>query len=891
MSEQNFEKAYDPHRIEKKWYEYWIQEGTFRASDTSDKEPFAIVIPPPNVTGMLHMGHALNNTLQDIIIRYRRMQGYNALWMPGTDHAGIATQNVVEKELAKEGISRHQIGRKAFIERVWKWREQYGGIILNQLQKLGCSCDWERERFTMDEGLSHAVREVFVRLYNDGLIYRGDYMVNWCPRCHTAISDLEVEYEEEQGGLWYIQYPFADGTVGGVEVATTRPETMLGDTAVAVNPEDDRYRRLIGKTVVLPLMNREIPIIADDYVSLEFGSGAVKITPACDPNDFAMAQRHDIDIVIIMDGTARINENGGAYNGQDRYECRKNVVEDLKKGGYLIKEEPYSHNVGRCYRCKTIIEPAISKQWFVKVKPLAKEASAAVVTGKTKIVPSMWEGTYFDWMENIRDWCISRQIWWGHRIPVWYCDNCDEMIVSTVEPQVCPSCGKDTLKQDEDVLDTWFSSALWPFSTLGWPENTEALATFYPTSLLITGFDILFFWVARMMMMGLYVMKEVPFSDVYLHALVRDEEGDKMSKSKGNIIDPLKMVEKFGADALRFTLAAFTAQGRDVKMSEARIEGYRHFINKIWNAARFSLMNLGDYREGETPVSEGARSWADRWITHELNKTIGDVTGALDEYRFNDAASAVYQFVWHEFCDWYLEMVKPVLYARDEKERKIAAQETLRQVLGQSLQLLHPFVPFATEEIWHRMDAGRGSIMVSDFPCVRDDQDDEEAEQRIALVKNVVTSIRNIRGVMGIPPTARLTVTVMADDERDLDVLSDLRSYVIDLASLDDLTLSSSDVEKPKNAATGIIGGFTVFVHLEGMIDVDAERARLEKKKLKFDKDLISAEKKLSNCAFREKASPDIVEKEESKRREAVEQLAVIAEALDQLQHMGETGK
>ena len=886
MSKQNFEKAYDPHSIENKWYEYWIQEGTFRASDTSEKEPFAIVIPPPNVTGMLHMGHALNNTLQDIIIRYRRMQGYNALWMPGTDHAGIATQNVVEKELAKEGTSRHHIGREAFIERVWKWREQYGGIILNQLQKLGCSCDWERERFTMDEGLSHAVREVFVRLYNDGLIYRGDYMVNWCPRCHTAISDLEVEYEEEQGGLWYIRYPFADGTEGGVEVATTRPETMLGDTAVAVNPEDFRYAGLIGKSVILPLMNRKIPIIADDYVSTEFGSGAVKITPACDPNDFAMAQRHDIDVVIIMDGTARINENGGIYSGQDRYECRTNVVEDLKKGGYLIKEEPYSHNVGRCYRCKTIIEPSISKQWFVKVKPLAKEASAAVVKGKTKIVPSMWEGTYFDWMENIRDWCISRQIWWGHRIPVWYCDNCDEMIVSTTEPQSCPSCGKGSLKQDEDVLDTWFSSALWPFSTLGWPENTEALSTFYPTSLLITGFDILFFWVARMMMMGLYVMKEVPFSDVYLHALVRDEEGDKMSKSKGNIIDPLEMVEKFGADALRFTLAAFTAQGRDVKMSEGRIEGYRHFINKIWNAARFSLMNLDGYRDGETPIPEEARSWADRWIIHELNETISAVTEALDEYRFNDAASAVYQFVWHEFCDWYLEMAKPVLYTTEENEKKVAAQATLRRVMGQSLKLLHPFIPFATEEIWHRMDDAEGSIMLSGFPRVCHNKLDEEAKQRITLVKDVVTNIRNIRGVMGIAPTARLKVTVMADNERELVVLSDLSTYIIDLANLDGLTLSS-DGEKPKNAATGIVGGYTVFVILEGMIDVDAERIRLEKKKMKFEKDLSTAEKKLANSAFREKASPDVVEKEEVKRREAMEQLTVIKEAIDQLQHMG----
>jgi len=575
MKKEELNKSYESCDVEERWYRRWLDEGLFRAEDKSDKKPFSIVIPPPNVTGILHMGHALNNVLQDIIVRYKRMQGYNALWMPGTDHAGIATQNVVEQALAREGTTRHDIGREKFIEKVWEWREKYGGVIINQLHKLGCSCDWSRERFTMDEGLSRAVREVFVRLYKDGLIYQDDYIVNWCPRCHTAISDLEVEYEEEATSLWHIRYPYADGE-GEIIVATTRPETMLGDTAVAVNPDDERYAGITGKEVILPLVNKRIPVVADDYVSREFGTGAVKITPSADPNDFAIAQRHDLDLVVIMDGDAIINENGGVYQGQDCYTCRNNIVKDLKKGGYLVKTEPYLHNIGRCYRCKTIVEPSVSKQWFVKVKPLARTAIAAVVKGETKIVPSTWEATYFDWMDNIRDWCISRQIWWGHRIPVWYCDDCGNVMVAVEDPDSCSKCEGTSLRQDEDVLDTWFSSALWPFSTMGWPDKTQALSTFYPTSLLVTGFDIIFFWVARMMMMGLYVMGEVPFADVYLHALVRDEKGEKMSKSKGNSIDPLEMIDQYGSDALRFTLAAFTAQGRDVKMSEERIKGYRH---------------------------------------------------------------------------------------------------------------------------------------------------------------------------------------------------------------------------------------------------------------------------------------------------------------------------
>ena len=760
MGKDTLTKVYDPRAAEAKWYQYWLDHDFFHAADSSSKKPFSIVIPPPNVTGMLHMGHALNNVLQDICVRYKRMQGYNALWMPGMDHAGIATQNVVEQELAKEGLTRHDLGREKFIERVWEWKAKYGGVIIHQLKRLGCSCDWSRERFTMDEGLSKAVREVFVRLYNDGLIYQGDYIVNWCPRCRTAISDLEVEYHQEAGFLWSIRYPFVEGE-GGIVVATTRPETMLGDTAVAVNPNDGRYKELIGKEVILPLMNRRIPVIADDYVTMEFGSGAVKITPASDPNDFAMALRHHLEIIRIMDDNAVINKNGGVYEGQDRYECRGNVVRDLESGGCLVGMEPYSHNIGQCYRCKTDIEPAVSRQWFVKIAPLAKEATAAVVTGKTRIIPSSWEATYFEWMNNIRDWCISRQIWWGHRIPVWNCEGCGKVIVASNDPDRCPECGGVKLRQEEDVLDTWFSSGLWPFSTLGWPERTEALKTFYPTSLLVTGFDILFFWVARMMMMGLYVMKDVPFRDVYLHALVRDENGEKMSKSKGNSIDPLEMMDRFGTDAFRFTLAAFTAQGRDVRMSEERIEGYKYFINKIWNATRFSMMNLED-DSAQAVVRREDESIADRWIKARLNRTVGEVIRGLDEYRFNDATAAVYQFVWHEFCDWYLELVKPVLYGKEDTTARRTAQKTLIDVLTASLKLLHPFMPFLTEEIWQTLVADGNSIMVSAFPETDEAMSDPDAEKEMGLIMDVITRIRNIRGEMNIAPSVKLKVTLAA---------------------------------------------------------------------------------------------------------------------------------
>ncbi|MDI6725937.1 MAG: valine--tRNA ligase, partial [Smithellaceae bacterium] len=891
MARGELTKNYEPAFSEERWYRYWREKDHFHAADLSDKKPFAIVIPPPNVTGMLHMGHALNNVLQDIIIRFKRMQGCNALWMPGMDHAGIATQNVVEQELAREGLTRHDLTREEFIARVWQWKERYGGVIINQLKRLGCSCDWSRERFTMDEGLSRAVREVFVRLYHDGLIYQGDYVIQWCPRCHTAISDLEVEYKELNGHLWNVRYPLQDGT-GELVVATTRPETMLGDTAVAVNPEDERFRGMVGKQVILPLVNRAIPIIADPYVSMEFGTGAVKITPACDPNDFAVAKRHNLPLVKIMDGSAIINENGGPYQGQDRYVCRENIVKDLEDQGYLLGRESYLHNIGQCYRCKTDIEPTVSTQWFVRITPLARQAIAAVVDGKTRIIPPSWEATYFEWMNNIRDWCISRQIWWGHRIPVWYCGGCGKTIVASVDPSACPDCGGLKLSQDEDVLDTWFSSALWPFSTLGWPDETAAIKTFYPTSLLVTGFDILFFWVARMMMMGLYVMKEVPFRDVYLHALVRDENGEKMSKSKGNSIDPLEMIDKFGADAFRFTLAAYTAQGRDVRMSEERIEGHRHFVNKIWNAARFSLMNLEDYSapaaNGAKLITEGA-SLPERWIIHRLNLVAAEICRQFDEYRFNEAASGLYQFIWHEFCDWYLELMKPTLYGKDRPEKRIAAQANLYQLLSAILKLLHPFMPFVTEEIWQTMDNRRDSIMISPYPAFDPALVDEEAAREMTLIMDIITVIRNIRGEMEIPPAKKLHVFVSIPEDVSRRVISAGSHYITHQANLASLTVEN-DLAEPKGSITGIVGACRIYVLLEDTIDLAKKRAKIEKELSRADKDLEQSSKKLANRDFLAKADPQVIEKEREKHRDLLHRHRILEESLKKFRDIEGSG-
>ncbi|MBW2265881.1 MAG: valine--tRNA ligase [Deltaproteobacteria bacterium] len=883
MNSEKLDKGYEPNEVEKRWYGYWEAEGLFEAADVSTKQPFSIVIPPPNVTGVLHMGHAHNNTLQDILCRYRRMQGYNVLWMPGTDHAGIATQNVVEKELAKEGKNRHELGRKEFIKQVWQWRKEYGGLIINQLKRLGASCDWGRERFTMDEGLSRAVRTVFVKLYEDGLIYRGNYIINWCPRCLTALSDLEVEHEDHNGHLYYIKYPFEKGK-GGVVVATTRPETMLGDTAVAVNPDDERYDIEEGTTVMLPLMNRKIPIIFDKYVDTRFGTGALKITPAHDPNDFEIGKEHNLDVVKVIGSDGRMNENAGPFQGQDRFVCREKIIEALKVEGLLERVEPYQHSVGHCYRCRTTVEPYLSKQWFVKVKPLADEAIAAVRRGDTRIVPDMWTKTYFDWMNNIRDWCISRQIWWGHRIPAWACEDCGELIVAMDSPAQCHGCGGSTLSQEPDVLDTWFSSALWPFSTMGWPDDADALKTFYPTSVLVTGFDILFFWVARMMMMGLHFMKDVPFRDVYIHALVRDADGKKMSKSKGNVIDPIYVIDKFGTDAFRFTLAAFAAQGRDIKLSEDRIEGYRHFINKLWNASRFSLMHLEDFRcAGSFSHYSKDLSVADRWIFSRLNSVAENVLRALDEYKFNEAAGALYQFVWHEFCDWYLEIVKPVLYDEKPSGRgesgsgqasgvspHEAALFTLWSTLNQALRLLHPFIPFVTEEIWDKLPGVEGSIMKAQFPVTSSDYRDPEAEDTMDLIMGITSGIRNVRGEMNVPPALFVGGVVQCPDEGVRETLGEHREMIMSLAKLDDLEIAPPG-SRPASSATSVYGDNTIFVSLKDIIDFTAEQERLNKEIAKIDKELKGISKKLGNEAFLTKAPPEVVNGVRAKEERFVE--------------------
>ena len=707
------EKVYDPHKIEQEWYDTWMKKGYFKAESVSGKPPFSMVIPPPNVTGSLHMGHALNNTLQDIVTRYKRMAGFNALWVFGMDHAGIATQNVVERELAKEGMTRDMLGRERFVERVWEWKERSGGAIIEQLKRLGASCDWSRERFTMDAGLSRAVREVFVRLYREGLIYRGDYIINWCPRCETALSDLEAEHEETKGFLYYIKYPLADGS-GTLTVATTRPETLLGDTAVAVNPDDERYGRYVGQYVTVPIVGRKVPVIGDTYVDTAFGTGVLKVTPAHDLNDFEIGRRCALEVVKVIDEKGLMNKAALHYEGMDRFECRQKIVEELDEKGLLEKTEPYDLGVGKCYRCKTVVEPTLSLQWFLKMKPLADPAIEAVRDHRVKIVPEMWEKVYFEWMENIRDWCISRQIWWGHRIPVWYCDACDKMYVSVEDLTVCETCG-GALRRESDVLDTWFSSALWPFTTLGWPEETDDLKAFYPTSLLITGFDILFFWVARMIMMGLRFKGDVPFREVYIHALVRDAEGKKMSKSKGNVIDPLIMIDEYGTDAFRFSLTMLAAQGRDILLSEERVEGARNFMNKVWNASKFAF----SFIEGMEPAPEKKKSTflPDRWIRSRAQKVIDEVRSSIDTYRFNDAATGLYSFVWREFCDWYLELIKPNLYGKVTAFDDAATRNTLYRTLADILKLLHPITPYITEELYARLPfKDAESIMIAPFP-------------------------------------------------------------------------------------------------------------------------------------------------------------------------------
>ena len=884
MGSDNLDKGYEPSGIEEKWYKYWLDNGLFKAEDKSDKKAFSIVIPPPNVTGVLHMGHALNNVVQDIMCRYRRLLGYNVLWMPGTDHAGIATQNVVERDLATKGQTRDDIGREEFIKQVWKWREKKGGAIINQLKRLGASCDWDRERFTMDEGLSDAVRKVFVRLYKEELIYEGQYIINWCPRCKTALADLEVEHEEKDGYFYYIRYPFANKKQG-LTVATTRPETMFGDTAVAINPDDDRFKDLKETHVLLPLTDKTIPIIRDDYVDTQFGTGALKVTPAHDPNDFNLGEKHGLEKLKVIDEDGFMLEGAGEFKGLDRFECRQKAVEALKEQGLLVKQEPIKHSVGHCYRCKTIVEPSISKQWFVKVEPLAKKASRAVRSGRTRILPENWSKTYFEWMDNIRDWCISRQIWWGHRIPVWKCPDCKAVIVEETDPTNCPTCGSKEIVQETDVLDTWFSSALWPFSTMGWPQDTDLLKTFYPTNVLVTGFDILFFWVARMMMMGIHFMDEVPFDDVYIHALVRDEHGKKMSKSVGNVIDPLKVIDEYGADAFRFTLAAFAAQGRDVKMSESRVEGYRHFVNKLWNASRFALMHITD---NDTQIDNKKLNLAEKWILSRSAHTSLAVKEGIETYRFNEAASAVYQFVWHEFCDWFLEITKPSLYEKEGVQRRDSTRRVLSKVLEDILIMLHPFMPFVTEEIYHILPAANGSIMVATYPYNETEYAiyrNEAVEKQMDFIFGLISGVRNIRSEMNIQPSMKIKVLAYTEDEKEKIIIAENKSIISNLATLESFYFCDAD-NIPSSCASSVIGNTTCFVSLEGVIDFDKEISRLEKELGKNTKELLTVQKRLNNESFLEKAPEDVILKVKSQYADIEEKNNKLKENLERIQKM-----
>ncbi|MCE5194555.1 MAG: valine--tRNA ligase [Nitrospiraceae bacterium] len=868
------EKSYTPKGIEEKWYEIWVREGYFKPEINPSGKPYSIVIPPPNVTGSLHMGHALNATLQDVLARWKRMCGFKVLWLPGTDHAGIATQNVVERQLTSEKITRQQIGRDAFIERVWRWKAEYGGKIIHQLKSMGASCDWSRERFTLDEGLSKAVKEVFVRLYEEGLIYRDNRLINWCPRCHTALSDLEVEHEELDGKLTYIKYPLSDSDEH-IIVATTRPETMLGDTAVAVNPSDKRYKKLIGKTVSLPLTERKIPIVPDAAVDLAFGTGAVKVTPAHDFNDEAIAKRQDPSLPFIMvigkDGKMT-DEAGKKYSGLDRYECRKLVVNDLNELNLIEKEEKHKHSVGYCYRCKTIIEPLPTLQWYVNVKTLAKDAMSVVRKKKIRILPPSWENAYFGWMENIRDWCISRQIWWGHRIPAWYCQEMKNnkcrskngVIVSRTIPESCPYCDSKNLVQDEDVLDTWFSSALWPFSTLGWPEKTPDLKAFYPTSVLVTAFDILFFWVARMIMMGLKFMDQVPFKDVYIHAIIRDASGQKMSKSKGNVVDPLLIIDKYGTDAFRFTLCAFAAQGRDIKFSEDRVEGYRHFVNKLWNAARFIMMNLKTDSIPEKPRVE--LDIASRWILSRLSAVAEDVNSALEEYRFNDAANNIYQFVWHEFCDWYIEMSKTDM---DDPQKGNGIRWCLVTTLEATLRLLHPFMPFVTEEIWQKLPyiktsqpEVRKSIVIANFP--KSLPEDASAEKKLSYVMEAITGIRNIRGELNVLPSAEVKCSIKVFSSKTTAILKTNIRYIKKLARTSEVEIGEA-LNKPADSAVCVRDSMEIYVPLKGLLNIDAEIDRLMKEDKKVEESVEFLRKKLMSEDFLNRAPEEIVKKEQAK--------------------------
>ena len=868
---KNLDTKYDPKKVEDRLYAEWVNKGYFHAKPNPDKKPFTIVIPPPNVTGKLHMGHALDETLQDILIRYHRMKGEEALWLPGTDHAGIATQIKVEEVLRKEeNLTRYDLGREKFLERVWEWKHQYGSNIINQLKKLGSSCDWDRERFTMDEKCSKAVREVFVNLYNKGLIYQGNRIINWCPHCTTALSDAEVEYADQPGHFWHLKYPVV-GSDDFVIVATTRPETMMGDTAVAVNPEDERYKDLVGKTLMLPLVNREIPVIADDYVDKDFGTGCVKITPAHDPNDFEVGLRHNLEQIKVMNDDATINANGGKYEGMDRYEARKAVIKDLEDLGLLHKIEDHSHNVGQCYRCGTTVEPMTSKQWFVKMEPLAEPALEVVKNGTTKFVPERFTKTYTNWMENVHDWCISRQLWWGHRIPAFYCQECGETTVSKTDIDTCPKCG-GKVKQDDDVLDTWFSSALWPFATLGWPDKTEELEYFYPTSVLVTGYDIIFFWVSRMIFSGIEHMGKSPFDTVLIHGIVRDSQGRKMSKSLGNGIDPLEVIDKYGADALRFTLATGNSPGNDMRFYDERVEASRNFANKIWNASRFVLMNTDETASDVLPAN---LELEDKWILSKLNKLIEKVTDNLDKYELGIAVQNLYDFIWDEFCDWYIELVKPRL-GTDKNP-----QNVLIYVLSNILKLLHPFMPFITEEIYSYLPVtDKKSIMISDWSVAKNELNFDADEENLETIKEAIKAVRNLRAEMNVPPSKKAKLVIITEDT-ELFTLG--TAFYLKLAGANEVVVTKDKAEIPENSVSVVVNKAEIFMPQGDLVDKEKEIERLNAEKKRLEDEIKRVESKLSNESFVAKAPQAVVDKEKEKGDMYREMLSKVLEGLEKL--------
>ena len=872
-------KTYNPSEIEDRLYKKWMDKKYFHAEVDRSKKPFTIVMPPPNITGQLHMGHALDNTLQDILIRFKRMQGYNALWQPGTDHASIATEVKVTNKLKEEGIDKEELGREGFLKRTWEWKEEYGGRIVSQLKKLGSSADWDRERFTMDEGCSKAVQEVFIRLYEKGYIYQGSRIINWCPVCQTSISDAEVEYEDQAGHFWHINYPIV-GTDKCIEIATTRPETMLGDTAIAVHPDDERYKDLVGKMVLLPIVNKEIPIVADSYVDKEFGTGAVKITPAHDPNDFEVGKRHNLEEINILNDDGTINENGGKFAGMDRYEARKAIVKELEEEGYLVRIEAHEHNVGTHDRCHTTVEPMVKKQWFVKMSEMAKPAIEAVKNGDLRFVPGHFDRTYLHWLENIRDWCISRQLWWGHRIPAYYCDECGEIVVAKEMPSVCPKCGCTHFTQDEDTLDTWFSSALWPFSTLGWPEKTEDLDYFYPTNVLVTGYDIIFFWVIRMVFSGYEQTGKCPFSDVLIHGLVRDEQGRKMSKSLGNGIDPLEIIEQYGADALRLTLVTGNAPGNDMRYSEKKIIASRNFANKVWNASRFMLMNIE--KADLSNVSLADLTPADKWILSKANSLVKEVTDNMEKYDFGVAVAKLNDFIWEEFCDWYIEMVKPRLY-NEEDTTKAAALFTLKKVLTISLKLLHPYMPFITEEIFCNLQDEEESIMVSEWPVFEEEFDFKAEENEVEMIKNAVRNIRNLRADMNVPPSKKASVYVVSEKEEVCRVFEDSKVFFATLGYASEVHVQADKAGIAEDAVSTVIPDAVIYMPFAELVDVEKEIARLEKEAGRLEGEIKRAKGMLSNERFVSKAPAAKVEAEKEKLEKYTAMAAQVAERLSQL--------